>query len=364
MSSVGHCRVYFSDRKQIIQEELDVPVSTREAQPNIDALTGIPSYREYETTEQRKPTQKRSLLSMWILPFTRMHRIPVFKRVWLYVAMMAAYTIAVDYIAAKSFPGHVLKEAGAAAYSSIILGMLLVFRTNSAYERWWEGRKQWGQLVNDSRNICIKVRSYSRVKDVEKARFGELIISFAYALKHHLRATAPSKPLPGTLDATELESQHLPVYLAGQVYDKLVTWQQGGNLDPLALMQLDRHARSLMDICGACERIKKSPIAVSYRAFMRQGIMLNLLILPWYAAQEFSFLLCLPLNLIATYFLVGLELIAEDIEDPFGYDGDDLPLDNICSDLRNSVSSILQVRRDQKFTCSISVPRLDPLKHL
>lgn len=339
-----------------------MPVSTPEA--ITDSLTGIPSYRDFETAEHQRPQPKRTFLTMWLLPFTRMHRIPVFKRVWLYVALMALYTFAVEYIADKNFPSHVIKEAGAAAYSSIILGMLLVFRTNSAYERWWEGRKQWGQLVNDARNICIKVRSYSRVKDAEKARFGELIISFAYALKHHLRGTAPSKPLPGTYDASELEKEHLPVYLAGQVYDRLVTWQQAGNLDGLSLLQLDRHARSLLDICGACERIKKSPIAVSYRAFMRQGIMLNLLTLPWYAVQEFSIWLCLPLNLIATYFLVGLELIAEDIEDPFGYDGDDLPLDNICSDLRNSISSILQVRRDQKFTCSISVPRLDPLKHI
>lgn len=339
-----------------------MPVSTQERAPT-ETITGIPSYSAYETLEHQKPEPSRSFFAMWLLPFTRLHRIPVFKRVWLYVALMAGYTLIVDYIADTSVPGHVLKEASAAAYSSIILGMLLVFRTNSAYERWWEGRKQWGQLVNDSRNICIKVRSYVRISDGDKARFGELIISFAYALKHHLRGTVPSRPLPGTTEASELERQHLPVYLAGQVYDRLITWQQSQNLDGLALMQIDRHARALMDICGACERIKKSPIAVSYRAFMRQGIMLNLLTLPWYTAQEFSIWLSLPLTLIATYFLVGLELIAEDIEDPFGYDGDDLPLDNICSDLRNSISSILQVRRDQKFTCSITVPRLDPLKH-
>lgn len=334
--------------------------------PELNIDTGaFVAVKEYDapTIEPQKP-KRPHWLQMWVLPFTRMHRIPVFKRVWLYVAVMAGYTILVDYISGKNFNGHQLKEAGGAAFSSIILGMLLVFRTNSAYERWWEGRKQWGQLVNDSRNLCIKVRAYARVKDAEKARFGELVISFAYALKHHLRGTMPSRPLPGTVYATNADLEHLPVYLAGQVYDKLIEWQQAQAVDGLALLQLDRHARSLLDICGACERIKKSPIAVSYRAFMRQGIMLNLLALPWYAEQEFSIWFCLPLNLISTYFLVGLELIAEDIEDPFGYDGDDLPLDNICSDLRNSISGILQVRQNQKFTSSITVPRLDPLKHV
>ncbi len=329
-----------------------------------DALSAmIQSYRDYDaTTDHTRIPVKKGLMTAWLLPFTRMHHIPVFKRVWLYVIAMAVYTVLVHRIAEGAFPPHVLKEAGAAAYSSIILGMLLVFRTNSAYERWWEGRKQWGQLVNDSRNLCLKVRAYSRARDTDKARFAELVISFAYALKHHLRGTAPSRPLPGTVHATQAESVHLPLYLAGKIYERLVEWQQSGNLDALPLLQLDRHARALMDICGACERIKKSPIAVSYRAFMRQGIMLNLCILPWYAAQEFSLWLSLPMNLIAAYFLVGLELIAEDIEDPFGYEGDDLPLDNICSDLRKSISSILDVRRDQTFTGSLTVQRVDPLK--
>lgn len=321
----------------------------------------IQSYREDDQSAEPKPPG-RKLLTAWILPFTRMHRIPVFKRVWLYVALMAGYTVLVHSYAETKFPPHVLKEAGTAAYSSIILGMLLVFRTNSAYERWWEGRKQWGQLVNDSRNLCIKVRCYSRARDADKVRFAELVISFAYALKHHLRGTTPSRPLPGTVHANAAESTNLPLYLAGRIYDRLVEWQQAGNLDALPLLQIDRHARSLMDICGACERIKKSPIAVSYRAFMRQGIVLNLLALPWYAAQEFSLVVSLPMNMFATYFLVGLELIAEDVEDPFGYEGDDLPLDNICSDLRKSISSILEVRRDQAFTGSLSVQRVDPLK--
>lgn len=330
-----------------------------------DALASmIQSYREYDATSEHQTIapQKKNIFTAWLLPFTRMHHIPVFKRVWLYVIGMALYTVAVHLIAETKFPPHVLKEAGTAAYSSIILGMLLVFRTNSAYERWWEGRKQWGQLVNDSRNLCIKVRAYSRARDSDKARFAELVISFAYALKHHLRGTTPSRPLPGTVHASQAESTNLPLYLAGKIYDRLIEWQQGGNLDALPLLQIDRHARALMDICGACERIKKSPIAVSYRAFMRQGIMLNLFILPWYAAQEFPLELSLAMNMVAAYFLVGLELIAEDIEDPFGYEGDDLPLDNICSDLRKSISTILEVRRDQAFTGSLTVQRVDPLK--
>ncbi|MBA4078232.1 MAG: hypothetical protein C0508_24610, partial [Cyanobacteria bacterium PR.023] len=96
--------------------------------------------------------------------------------------------------------------------------------------------------------------------------------------------------------------------------------------------------------------------------FMRQGIALNLLALPWYIEPEFNYWMSLPLILIGSYFLIGLELIAEDIEEPFGKDGDDLPLDTICATIEGTVNDILQLNRSQKFTTSFRKPRIDPLK--
>lgn len=297
----------------------------------------------------------------WLLAFTRFHRIPVFKRVWLYLLIMALYTAAVDQFLDRTLPNSVLKEAGAAAYSSVVLGLLLVFRTNTAYERWNDGRKLWGQLVNDSRNICFKVKAFTAVPEMDKILFGQLVISFAYALKHHLRQSTPSEPLPG-LGPNLARTKHLPINVTTKIFDMLQSWKQAGYIDSLTLLQLDYHIRAFMDICGGCERIKNSPIAVSYRAFMRQGIVLNLLVIPWFLAPEFSLLWCLPLILMGTYFLIGLELIAEDIEDPFGYDGDDLPLDTICGTIRTTVSEIIGLHRHLKFTQSIERPAVDPLK--
>lgn len=304
----------------------------------------------------------RSMIAMWSRPFTRAHRVPVFKRVWLYLALMGAYTVAVDWIVGENFSSKVMKEAGAASFGGIILGLLLVFRTNSAYERWWEGRKLWGQLINDTRNLCLKVHASTVTNEGEKKRLGDLLVSFAYALKHHLRATTPSKPLPGVYNYHFCEAGHLPVQIARQLFDVILRWKKEGVIDGFALLQMDPHIRSLMDVAGGCERIKNSPIAISYRAFMRQGIALNLLALPWYLVQEFSIFWCLPLILIGTYFLIGIELIAEDIEDPFGYDGDDLPLDNLCLTVKKTVAEILEVRQEQQFTRSIALPQVDLLK--
>ena len=102
--------------------------------------------------------------------------------------------------------------------------------------------------------------------------------------------------------------------------------------------------RGFMDICGACERIKSSPLVLSYRAFIRQGIAINLAAVPWYTATTLPLHWALPIIIFASYFLIGLELIAEDIEDPFGYDGDDLPLDTICDKIRLVVGQIMHER--------------------
>lgn len=311
------------------------------------------------------PTSKGPIykaFAFWVYPFTRFHRIPVFKRVWLYLAFMAVYSFAVDVVVTQNFSNHLFKEAGAAGYTSVILGLLLVFRTNTAYERWWEGRKLWGQLVNDSRNLCLKVRTYVPTGPGDKAELGELIVSFAYALKHHLRDSQASRSLPGLGDIPEGVKINAPVHLAGKMYEKVLEWKREDLFDGFVMIQLDTHLRSFLDICGACERIKNSPLALSYRAFMRQGIALNLLALPWYIEPEFNYWLSLPLILIGSYFLIGLELIAEDIEEPFGKDGDDLPLDTICATIESTVNDILQLNRSQKFTTSFRKPRIDPLK--
>lgn len=302
----------------------------------------------------------------WILAFTRFHRIPVFKRVWVYLFAMTVYTLLVvqfvQWLAAEHLLHGLLKEAGGAAYTSVVMGLLLVFRTNTAYERWSEGRKLWGQLVNDSRNLCFKIRSFVQVPEQDKMQFGQLVISFAFALKHHLRNSVPSEPLPGLGRYNAQDIKNLPVFVCGKIYDLLANWKKAGYVDTLLLIQLDSQLRGFMDICGACERIKNSPIAVSYRAFMRQGIILNLIIVPW-LLSEFQLIWCLPMILVGTYFLIGLELIAEDVEEPFGKDGDDLPLDTICATIRTTITDILSLHKSLKYTQTVdSSLWRDPLK--
>jgi len=230
------------------------------------------------------------------------------------------------------------------AVLGLILGTLLVFRTNTSYDRWWEGRKLWGQLVNDARNLAIKVETCVRADAAEKQRLGRWLIDFAIALKQHLRGHVQLSDLTGFQNESAQQPQHVPAYIAARIYDQFEAWRQSEQLGGFELLFLDQHAASLMNICGACERIQKSPISVSYRWFIRQSIAIYLLTLPWGLMRSFGWW-TVPAVAMLSYFMIGVEMIAEQIEDPFGVDEDDLRLDDLCATIDKSVRQTLSDER-------------------
>lgn len=278
----------------------------------------------------------------WVAVLTSFHNTPIFGRIWATVAALAAYSAVIilldRYFDIRDWPG----AAQFHGFLGLILGLLLVFRTNTSYDRWWEGRKLWGQLVNDSRNLAIKVQTCVRADAADKKRLGQWLSSFAFALKEHLRGGARLADLPGFADA-KAEPPHVPAYITARIYEQFETWRQNEQLGGFELLFLDQHAASLMNICGACERIQKTPISLSYRWFIRQAVAIYLLTLPWGLLQSFGWW-TIPADAMLGYFMVGLEMIAEQIEDPFGEDEDDIMLDSLCETIERSVSGILSAQ--------------------
>ncbi len=132
---------------------------------------------------------------------------------------------------------------------------------------------------------------------------------------------------------------HRPIQIAGAIYDAVFKWKQDGQIDGWTMLMLDGQIKSFMDICGACERIRNTPLSSSYRALLRHGIALYLLITPFYLIEDIG-LAGLPTFLLAAYFLLGIELVAEEIEEPFGTGGDNLPLERYCATIRDSVREV------------------------
>jgi len=229
--------------------------------------------------------------------------------------------------------------AEGAILNGLVLSFLIGFRNNHAYDRWWEARKLWGQLINESRNLCLKVRVLAGIEPAGREGIGRLVIAFGEALKEHLRRRDGSDEAPAGIWA-EKDQAHEPGRLAGAIYETMAEWQRQGCLDGWALLWLDGQVKSLMDICGACERIRNTPLSSSYRALLRHGIALYLAVSPFYLIEDTGLIGC-PLFILAAYFLLGIEMVAEEIEEPFGSGSDNLPLERYCATIEASVLEIL-----------------------
>jgi ion channel-forming bestrophin family protein len=199
---------------------------------------------------------------------------------------------------------------------SLVLGWLLVFRTNAAYARWWEARSLWGVLVNASRNLAIKLKTLSRPDAAETHYLALQLSAFPRALMQHLRK-APFEH-QGVLVAA---SPHPPLAIVEQVYAWVSQRKAEGRIDGDELRVIDSDLAKLLDVCGGCEKISRTPIVRSYRTFARQCIFLFLFTLPWGLVEDFQWW-TIPLTIVISYFMIGMEIVAEHVEEPFGYDED------------------------------------------
>lgn len=256
---------------------------------------------------------------------------------------IAVYCIGVDLVI-RWWKIEKVHEWGveASLVNGVILGLLMGFRNRAAFDRWWEGRKLWGQLVNDSRNLAAKLGAFLPADAVARSPAPRLLIGFARALKRHLR----SEPLqPGDLPGLEAELErdrpaHVPAYLIGRLYEQIATWRHDGLIDDATLWVLDPHLRALHDILGGCERIRNTPLPPSYVILLRTGLALNLLVAPWYTISEVG-LVSVPAFLLVSFFLLGVELIDTTVEEPFGREQDDLDLDGCYRTILRSVEQSL-----------------------
>lgn len=229
----------------------------------------------------------------------------------------------------------------------VVLGLFLVFRINSAYDRWWEGRKLWGSLVNSTRNFALKLNAYLDAGDAENREwFAQMIPNFVFASKEHLRKGVildeleiPEKEAEKKL----LQANHKPNAIAGMLYDKVNQLYRQGKLTGEQFFVLDKELKDFVDTIGACERIKHTPIPYSYSMYIKKFIFTYIITLPFGFVTTFKYVTILAVLLI-TFVLLSVELISEEIEDPFGKDVNDLPTDELAGKIKENVREIFRVK--------------------
>jgi putative membrane protein len=224
------------------------------------------------------------------------------------------------------------------------LSLLLVFRTNASYDRFWEARKLWGSIVNESRNVT---RGASVMLADDPALLGRLIrwsIAFPYAAMHHLRGRRGLGPVEAELPPEAVgvvrDAQHPPLACAMQVSRCINEGRKAGHIDSVLQAALDHNNQVLIDCIGACERILKTPLPFAYVVHLRRALLMYCASLPCALLPYFGWW-SIPLTFAVTFILLGVEEIGVEIEEPFGTDDNDLPLEDICAGIEATLRAHL-----------------------
>lgn len=268
----------------------------------------------------------------------------VIKALFPLILFIAVFSTAFIFIVRDVLAYHYNGTIAFHSILGVILGLFLVLRTNTAYDRWWEGRKLWGQLVNDCRHLAIKIDTYLPKEDKQDREFfRKMIANVPFAMKEHLRDSI----LVGEMDFINEEykkqiisSKHRPNKITNILYEKVLSLKKEGKLGGEQLFLLDKELKGFTDIIGACERIKSTPIPYSYSMFIKKFLFIYSITLPISFVWDFGYW-TVGIVTLAFYFLVSVELISEEIEDPFGSDINDLPLNELSVKIKANVSEIL-----------------------
>lgn len=226
----------------------------------------------------------------------------------------------------------------------VVLGLFLVFRTNSAYDRWWEGRKLWGSMVNNTRNLAHKLAAFLGANDKENREyFAKMIPNFVISVREHLRkgvSVRDLEPAGADFDSRLANVKHIPNRLSTMMYERVNDLYKRNAITGDQLFVLDKELKEFSDILGACERIKNTPIPYSYSMYIKKFIFIYIITLPFGFVTTMGYF-TVAIVILISFVILSVELIAEEIEDPFGRDINDLPTDELSVKIKDNVREIL-----------------------
>ena len=225
----------------------------------------------------------------------------------------------------------------------LALGLLLVFRTNTSYDRFWEGRKLLGSMVNSCRNVALMLDTIIYKDDIEtRKEFAELLSAFNFAYKEHLREGLKPEHIPGLRDDYKkivFASKHVPVAILKIIQRKVAELQAKDKTNNV-FIGLNAELSTFTNNLGGMERIRNTPVPFAYAAHLQLFIWIYFFGLPFGLYDKFQWLSIPAVGFIALI-LLGINEIGVEIEDPFGDDPNDLPVDAVCANIEKNVTEIL-----------------------
>jgi putative membrane protein len=286
----------------------------------------------------------RSEKGNWFSFLMQLHKANTFWQLFISMFAVAAYTAGLTWWYEDYLGDPVKISTAMHSILGVTLGLLLVFRTNTAYDRWWEGRKLVGSIVNSSRNLAIKLDALlPPERKAERHRLAALISGYFFAMKEHLREGVRWDELQNLDDdlLPELgKVKHVPNRIAKEIYLQVKKIRLEEGLRHEEMIMLDKQLENMTDVVGACERIKKTPLPIAYSMHLKIFIMIYVMTLPFGFMHEMHYW-TIPVVCLVFYAMVGIELIGEEIEDPFGRDESDIQMDTIANTIQHNVYEVL-----------------------
>ena len=275
-------------------------------------------------------------------------RVSVIPSIWPRVLLCGGFGVFISLLHFFKLP--VSLPTLSSIVPSIVLGLLLVFRTNTAYDRFWEGRKFWGMLINNVRNLARRIWVAIEEKDPEDIELKKsalrLLPAFAVAMKLHLRQEAVNpelEPLMSPAQYQKLKSMNNPpLEIAFWIEDYLHEQYERNRLDVYQLIGMKDLINSMIDVLGGCERILKTPIPLAYAIHLKQLLLLYCLALPFQMVNDLAWGTG-PVVALISFTLFGIEEIGIEIENPFQHDTNDLPLDSICATMQRNIGDLISL---------------------
>lgn len=256
--------------------------------------------------------------------------------------LLLLISVLVVYCRGSFFNYKIQLNPGPFTLFGIALAIFFGFRNNVSYERFWEGRKLWGSLLNTSRSLTRQVQVLADPKEGNQQvnQFVDLMISFIYALKHQLRhtdATVDISRISGSILAVKLKPA---IYKPAMLIREMGSWirelRLNGKLDSIQVASLDQNLNELSNILGGCERIASTPIPYTYKVLLHRTVYIYCFLLPFGFVDSLGWMMPIIVVFIA-YTFVALEAVADELEDPFGFDPNDLALNSLCSMIENTL---------------------------
>jgi putative membrane protein len=245
----------------------------------------------------------------------------------------------------KRFNYELHTNVGPHEIAGAALGLLLVLRTNAGYDRWWEGRRLWGGIVNQTRNLTIGALSYGPADRAWREQIVRWTAAFAHATRLGLRDQRQSSSLEGLLGCEAAKSllscHHMPNAVAVHLGTLLRDAIDNFGMSPLAYHHLENQRAILIDHMGACERIRSSPLPLAYRIEIRRFLVLFLITLPFAILDEAGWFTPIAVMLVAAPIL-SLDKIGTELQFPFSVTSlNHLPLDQLCLKIETDLLALL-----------------------